>query len=422
VQERTVLHVDMDAFYASVEVLDNPELAGRPVVVGGSSTRGVVASCSYQARAYGVRAAMPAATARACCPDAVFLPPRMARYRAVSTRFREILRDITPLVEPIGLDEAFLDVSGCLRLLGRPEDIGAGIRDQVRGALGLQCSVGVGSSKLVAKLASRDAKPRACLGHPEEGAGVVVVARGAERRYLAPRPVGDLWGIGPATVTRLAQVGVRTAGDVASLPVGVLVSHLGRSLGQRLAELAVGDDPRAVVPGAPVRSVGHEETFCADLHDLGALAARVQVMAEAVGRALRDRNLAGRTVTIKVRSSDFTTVTRSRTVGRPLDAGPAITAVGRELLGTALEEGDRAARGVRLLGVSVSGLSGPGTVEQLAFDLGPASGTAAGPVEGLQASWAAVSRVADGIRARFGDGAVSAGAGGGVRAMPGGAG
>jgi len=418
---RTVLHVDMDAFFASVEVLDRPELRGRPVVVGGTGDRGVVASCSYEARAQGVRSAMPSLQARARCPEGVFLPPRMARYREVSDRFRSLLSEVTPLVEPIGLDEAFLDVTGALRLLGRAESIGDRIRGQVRDQLGLSCSVGVGASKLVAKLASCDAKPRTDPRGVVEGPGVVVVAAGSERRFLEPRPVGDLWGVGPATVARLHKIGVRTVGDVAALPADLLVGHLGRSAGRRLADLAVGIDQRAVVPDAPARSVGHEETFAVDLYDVDVLAARVEAMAETVGRSLRARLLAGRTVTVKVRLEDFTTLTRSRTVGGPLDAGPAIAALGRELLATVVEDGQRVGLGIRLLGVSVSGFAGPRVAEQLTFELG-APGSSTDAVQVLQGSWAEVSKAADRVRARFGAASVCAGAGGSLRGPPGDAG
>ena len=357
----------MDSFFASVEVLDNPDLAGMPVIVGGSGTRGVVASCTYEARAFGVHSAMPSVRARQLCPRAVFLDGRYSRYAEVSRQLRVILASFTPLVEPIGLDEAFLDVTGAHRLLGPAEVIGARIRAQVREELGLDCSVGGGRSKLVAKLASRVAKPTASRSGKVAGPGVVVVDPVDELAFLHPMLVERLWGVGPATARRLHGLGVRTVGELAALPEQVLVRAVGRAHGSHLAALARGEDHDPVVPDRPAKSVGHEETFRADVVDRAVLGAHVQRMAESVATQLRSSGVAARTVTVKVKFPDFSLATRSHTLDFGLDTGKAIGAVAGALL-ESVEIGD----GVRLLGVSTSGLQPAGGGRQLRFDLGPA--------------------------------------------------
>ena len=400
-----ILHVDMDAFFAAVEVLDDPVLAGRPVIVGGSGARGVVASCTYEARAFGVRSAMPSLRARQLCPDAVFIDGHYSRYAEVSGQLREILVSVTPLVEPIGLDEAFLDVTGARRLLGPPEAIAATIRRRVRDELSLDCSVGVGRSKLVAKLASRAAKPTATRAGKQPGRGVVVVLPAHELAFLHPMAVEALWGVGPATAKRLHDLGARTVGQLAALPVEVLVRRLGRAQGTHLGALARGEDADPVVADRPAKSVGHEETFRQDLFDAAALGAHALRMAESVAVHLRSQSVAGRTVTVKVKYADFSSVTRSHTLPVAVDTAAAVSAVAQALLAE-LDTGP----GVRLLGVSVSGLETAGTARQLAFDLaGPGSGPAptgavADPDEAVrrQVSWSEVTAAVDAIRARFG--------------------
>ncbi|MGH9082877.1 MAG: DNA polymerase IV [Acidimicrobiales bacterium] len=391
----SVLHVDMDAFFAAVEVLDDPSLAGRPVVVGGSGARGVVASCTYEARAYGVRSAMPSLRARQLCPAAVFVDGHYSRYAEVSASLRDILLSVTPLVEPVGLDEAFLDVSGARRLLGRPEQIARGLRDTVRRQLSLDCSVGVGRSKMVAKLASRAAKPRPSRSGPQAGPGVVVVRPADEAAFVRPMPVEALWGVGPATADRLHEMGVRTIGDLAAVPEASLVRRLGRSHGAHLLDLARGEDRDPVVADRPAKSVGHEQTFRTDLTDRPALRRHLERMSEAVAVHLRAQGLAGRTVGVKVKRPDFTLVTRVHTLPFGVDAGNALSAVAGALLDTIDVDG-----GVRLLGVSVSGLQPAAAGRQLAFDLAGKE-----PAD-LQQSWSEVTSAVDAVRARFGRSAV----------------
>ena len=224
----------MDAFFASVEVLDDPSLAGKPVIVGGAGARGVVASCTYEARQFGVHSAMPSMRARQLCPEAIFLSGRHSRYAEVSAQLHRILHDVTPMVEPIGLDEAFMDVAGALRLLGPPDVIAHAIRDRVRDEMRLRCAVGIGRSKMIAKLASRAAKPRATRQGLEPGPGVYLVAPEDERAFLHAHDVEALWGVGPATAKRLHDLGVRTVGELAALPLDTLVRRLGKSSGAHL--------------------------------------------------------------------------------------------------------------------------------------------------------------------------------------------
>ncbi len=391
----TILHVDMDAFYASVEVLEDPSLAGKAVIVGGTGDRGVVASCSYEARAYGVRSAMPSGRARRLCPHAVFLPGSFDRYSDYSRRLHEVLLSFTPLVEGIALDEAFLDVGGARRLLGTAPEIGAAIRRRIADDLHLNASVGVATCKLIAKLASEAAKPTASPSGAVPGRGVVVVEPGEEIAFLHPHPVQALWGVGPATRARLDRFGVRTVGDLAALPVETLVGALGKSLGRHLHDLAWARDDRPVEPDRAVKSIGHEETFGQDLFDVDRLHTQVVRQCDAVATRLRRAGVAGRTVTLKVRFGDFRTITRSRTVPRPLSAGPVLARVAAELL-----DGVDCGPGVRLVGVSVSNLAEP-EAEQLRLDDAIASGDDAGAPGDSQ-----VASAVEDVRRRFGDTAV----------------
>src|SRR5215510_1991885 len=378
----------MDAFFVSVELLRRPELRGRPVVVGGTGQRGVVAAASYEARAYGVFSAMPSTQARRLCPQAVFLPGDHDHYGEVSGRVMDIFRAYTPLVEPLSLDEAFLDVTGARRLFGDGAEIGGAIRAEVAEREGLTCSVGVAATKLVAKLASEAAKPRASPTGPVPGAGVWVVAPGDEHAFLRPLPARALWGVGPATLAKLERLGVRTVGDIADLPDAALVGALGPANGRQLGLLARGVDPRPVEPDQKLKSIGHEETFAHDHHEHATLAREVVRMADAVAGRLRASGLSARTVTLKIRFGDFRTVTRSTTPPSPIDEGPAVAALAGTLLA-----GIDPSPGVRLLGVTVSGLV-EGAGRQLSFD------DAGAP------SWHEASGAIDAIRERYGTGAI----------------
>jgi DNA polymerase-4 len=386
----------MDAFFASVEVLDDPTLAGKPVIVGGAGARGVVASCTYEARAFGVHSAMPSVRARQLCPDAIFLSGRHSRYSEVSGELRKILEDVTPMVEPIGLDEAFMEVAGALRLLGPPDQIAFALRQRVRDDLQLDCCVGIGRSKMLAKLASRAAKPKANRSGLQPGPGVYLVDPDSELEFLHAHDVEALWGVGPATAKRLHDIGVRTVGDLAALPPDTLARRLGQASGAHLAALARGDDPDPVNPNRPNKSLGHEETFSRDLLDPLELERNALRMAESVATMLRAESTACRTVTVKVKFKDFSLVTRSHTLSRSISTGGAIGQVAAALLAS-VDPGE----GIRLLGVSASGLTKSG-VDQLSFDLGDGLTEANQSATATEQSWHDVTVAVDAIRERFG--------------------
>jgi len=386
----TIVHVDLDAFFAAVEVLRDPRLAGRPVIVGGTGGRGVVAAASYEARASGVHSAMPSARARRLCPDAVLPAGRYADYAEHSQRFHAVLASFTPLVEGIALDEAFLEVSSVRRLWGPAAQIAARVRERVYDEIGLWASVGVGTTKLVAKLASEAAKPRPSPAGPVPGPGVKIVAPAEELAFLHAQPVEALWGVGPSTLRRLERFGVKSVGDLAALPVETLTQALGKSQGQNLCDLAQNRDPRTVTVDRPPKSVGHEETYPRDHRQVEPLRREIVRLSDAVAARLRASGLAGRTVTLKVRFGDFTTITRSRTVADPVDTTSAVAEVALCLLATV-----DPAPGVRLLGVSTSNVV-PATGRQLTLEEVLASGDRR---EG-------VARAVDKVRSRFGDRAV----------------
>jgi DNA polymerase-4 len=392
----------MDAFFASVEVLDDPALAGRPVIVGGAGARGVVASCTYEARAYGVHSAMPSVRARQLCPDAIFLSGRHSRYAEVSAQLHKILKDVTPVVEPIGLDEAFMDVAGALRLLGPPAHIARGLRERVRAEIGLGSSVGIGRSKMIAKLASRAAKPRATRTGLDPGPGVLLVDAEHEQEFLHGHDVEALWGVGPATARRLHDIGVRTVGELAALPLDAVVRRLGRAHGTHLAALARGLDPDPVTPDRPAKSIGHEETFSRDLVDGAELERHALRMADSVATMLRDASTVARTITVKVKFTDFSLQTRAHTLGRAVATGGAVGRVAAALVAS-IDPGE----GIRLLGVSASGLV-PCGADQLSFDLGDGRSEGEQGAESLERSWQDVTAAVDAIRTRFGRTAVGA--------------
>ncbi len=383
--DAAILHVDLDAFYAAVEQRANPTLVGRAVVVGGLGPRGVVAAASYEARRFGIQSAMPMARARRACPDAVFLAPRFDAYGDASREVMAILSTFTPVIEPIALDEAFLDLRGARRLHGRGTDVAAEIRARVRTETQLTISVGVATTKLVAKIASELAKPDGCL----------VVAPGTELDFLHPLDVGRLWGVGPATRRRLEGLGVRTIGDLADLPEAALQRALGRSHGAHLAALARNDDDRPVEPERRVKSIGHEETFASDLTDRAELHRHVLRFAERVASRLRDASLLARTVQLKARYADFRTITRSRTLTEATDLARDLARVGRELLDD-VELGS----GLRLLGLAAQQLV-PGDAVQPALPFTESTSTdPTGRHHDLE-------RSVDQVRRRFGDEAVT---------------
>lgn len=344
---RAILHVDMDAFYASVEVLDDPGLRGKPVIVGGTPQgRGVVAACSYEARRFGVHSAMPAARARRLCPDGVFLRPRMARYVAVSEQIFAIFHRYTPLVEPLSIDEAFLDVSGCERLFGPAPAVGRAIKAAIHDELGLAASVGVAPNKFLAKLGSGLEKPDGF---------VVLTAQDAPAR-LAALPVGALWGVGKVTERRLELLGVRLVADLLRLPRARLVAALGDHA-DHLLQLAVGQDDRAVVPDHEAKSIGNETTFSEDIADDEALREVLDHLVEKVAWRLRKHGLVARTLTLKARYPDFTTHTRARSLPQATDATVVLRDAARELLASRL---GRSGRPLRLIGITASQLEGGG--------------------------------------------------------------
>ncbi|MFZ9628507.1 MAG: DNA polymerase IV [Ilumatobacteraceae bacterium] len=385
---RVILHVDMDAFYVSVELLRRPELRGKPVVVGGTGQRGVVAAASYEARRYGVYSAMPSVTARRLCPTAVFLPGDHEHYAEVSAAVHEVFHSVTPLVEPLALDEAFLDVTGALRLLGEGCEIARHVRQAVLDRVGLACSVGVAPNKFLAKLASKAAKPRATPAGVEPGPGVVEVLRGHELEFLHPLPVSALWGVGPATLERLERLGIRTVADLAVLGERTLVATLGRAHGAHLHRLSMAIDDRPVESDRGMKSIGHEETFAHDRFTRDELVVELVRLADAVAGRLRAHGTGARTVQLKIRFSGFDTITRSVTVPGSIDTAHAIVAAARPLL-DAIDP----TPGVRLLGVSVSNFADP--AEQLSLDA--LLETSATP-----ADWVAAETTVDAIRSRFG--------------------
>jgi DNA polymerase IV len=375
----SILHVDMDAFFASVEVRRRPELRGKPVIVGGAGPRGVVSSASYEARVYGVRSAMPGARARRLCPDAVFLPPDFTEYSAASRAVMAIFRDMTPLVEPLSMDEAFLDVSGAVRLFGRPAEIAATIRRRILAEQRLTCSVGVASTKFVAKLASTRTKPD----------GLAVVPADKVLDFLHPLPVEALWGVGERTAETLRRLGLARVRDLAHAPLGMLRSAIGEAGAQHLHELSWGRDPRPVVAEHVEKSIGAETTFDVDVADPDVIRRALLALADKTAGRLRRAGQLGRTIVIKVRLADFRTLNRSRTL-------PVATDVTREIFETAwalfeaLRPGDR----IRLVGVRVEGLA-PAEAAPRQLTLGE-----------RDHGWREAERAADAAAARFGRGAV----------------
>ena len=372
-----ILHVDMDAFFVSVELLKRPDLRGKPVLVGGTAGRGVVAAASYEARRFGVNSAMPMSIALQRCPNAVVLRGDYSQYSAYSKRVMTIFEEITPLVEPLSIDEAFLDVSGARRLHGSPAEIAWTIRERVQAETGLTCSIGVAATKYVAKVASSRAKPD----------GMLVVPAADTVAFLHPLPVSALWGVGRVTEESLLRLGLRTVGDVASMPHDALERAVGPSLASRLERLANGIDPRDVHTTRVEKSIGHENTFGYDLTDPEDIRRELLRLSDNVAVRLRKAGLVGRTVVLKLRYGDFRTVTRSRTLGEPTDVARRIYDEASDALAELIGDGQR----VRLIGVRAEHLRVSGSGMML-WD----------PDE----EWRDAERTIDEVTAKFGKGAV----------------
>jgi DNA polymerase-4 len=391
---RAILHVDMDAFYASVEQHDRPELRGLPVIVGGNSGRGVVAAASYEVRRYGVHSAMPTRMALERCPQAIVVAPRMSRYREVSEQVFAVFHEMTPLVEGLSLDEAFLDVTGSVGLFGAPTVIAAAIKARIRERTGLAASVGVAHNKLLAKIASDLEKPD----------GLCVIAPGDVQRVLDPLPIRRLSGIGAKTAAKLEDCDLHTFGQLRDAPDAVLWPLFGRYT-QRIRERAAGIDERPVVCDWQEKQVSAEETFETDLRQRDELRSELARLADKVGIRLRGKALLAATVTIKVRRKDFTTYTRSRSFRPPTQDTGTVLDIARELLDGWLTEQPRAA--VRLLGVGLSSLS---PAAQLDLFAAPAPTPGQPPqARPPPRATARIDPTLDRIRDRFGAAAVTRG-------------
>lgn len=390
----SILHVDMDAFYASVELRDDPTLVGRPVCVGGPArARGVIAAASYAARKFGVHSAMPTGQAQHLCPDLVLIEPNFEKYTAESRRIMAVFKQYTPLVEPLSLDEAFLDVSGCERLFGDAVDIGRAIKSDILRETGLVASVGVAGSKFIAKLASDMEKPD----------GFCVIPPDDVQRVISPLPVSSIFGVGPRTAKRLEALGVQTVGDLAALERKDVLKRFGSS-GAWIHDLAHGIDSRRVTPRREEKSVSHERTFPEDVSDREVLRAQLFQLSEDVAFRLRDHGLRGRTVAVKARSESFKTVTRTKTLAFPTNLGPRIYAAARELL-------ERVPAGpLRLVGVQVSNLDDVRTPIQgqlFGGDVAPEVGASVGPADAVSHErLARATEGMDSLRRRFGRDAV----------------
>ena len=370
----SILHIDMDAFYASVAELDHPELRGKAVVVGGG-TRGVVLSANYAARKFGIRAAMPVARAKRMAPKAIFVSPEHHRYSEISAKVMEIFGNFTPLVEPLSLDEAFLDVTGAQKLIGSPREIAAQIRARVEAECGITYSVGIGPNKFIAKLASQHCKPN----------GLLEIRPDRIIEFLHPLPVSAIWGVGPKTNEVLERLGLHTVSDIANTPKQTLIRALGEATGEHLFELAWGRDERDVIVEEPDKSISNAETFDHDEDDPEIILAQLLALTEKASSRMRDRNLFAKTISIKIRFANFSTITRSKTLPLPISSSHEIYEVVKKLwnaLGL-----DRAR--IRLVGVELSNLC-DNAPEQLVLGA-------------REKGWREAERAVDAARNRFGD-------------------
>jgi len=379
-QQATILHVDMDAFYASVAELDNPQYKGKALVVG-AGVRGVVLSANYEARKFGIRAAMPVGRAKRMAPHAIFIAPEHHRYAEISERVMTIFNSFTPLVEPISLDEAFLDVTGSQKLFGDGRAIASKIREQVEVEEGITCSVGIAQSKFIAKLASQHCKPN----------GMLEIKSDRILEFLHPLPVRALWGVGPKTAESLDRLGLHTVADIANTPRSTLIRALGDATGESLYELAWGRDYRDVIPDEPEKSIGSEETFARDIDSPEEILAEFLRMTEKATARLRERGLFAKTITMKIKFADFTTLSRAKTVPIGIDSTQETYEIVKKLYLALRNEGAR----IRLVGVSLSNLleQAPVQLELGARDRG----------------WRDADTAIDKAKARFGRGSVRPG-------------
>ena len=351
-QSKHIIHLDMDAFYPSVEVLDNPALKGKPVIVGGSKERGVVSSASYEARKFGIHSAQPIAKAKRLCPGGIFLPVRMSRYQEISKQIFEIYHRFTPLVEPLSIDEAFLDVTGSIRLFGQSENIAKKIKQIILIKTGLTVSAGVAPSKFVAKIASDIDKP----------AGLTVVPPDGVRDFLDPLPIKKMWGVGKVTQLALSRLNIHTFRDLRKTPVKFLEKKFGKH-GVKIHLLAMGIDERDVIPEHDVKSIGNEQTFLQDIISVDTAQKELLALADKVARRMRHKDLTGKTVTLKVKYFDFVQITRSTTLPKSINDGLEIYSTACRLL----EKTEVTKKPIRLLGISLSQLSFLGIGTQLSL-------------------------------------------------------
>ncbi|NBU56883.1 MAG: DNA polymerase IV [Actinobacteria bacterium] len=378
--QATILHVDMDAFYASVAELDNPQYKGKALVVG-AGVRGVVLSANYEARKFGIRAAMPVGRAKRMAPHAIFIAPEHHRYSEISERIMQIFHSYTPLVEPISLDEAFLDVTGSKKLFGDGREIAAKIRAEVEKAEGITCSVGIAQSKFIAKLASQHCKPN----------GMLEIKSDRILEFLHPLPVRAIWGVGPKTAESLDRLGLHTVADIANTPRATLIRALGDATGESLYELAWGRDYRDVVPDEPEKSIGNEETFARDIDSPEEILAEFLRMTEKATARLRARNLFAKTISIKIKFADFSSITRSKTVPLGIDGTHETYEIVKKLYLALRNDGAR----IRLVGVSLSNLGEDSPVQ---LELGA-----------RERGWRDADTAIDKAEARFGRGSVRPG-------------
>ena len=379
-ENSNILHVDMDAFYASVEIRERPELKGKPVIIGHNAGRGVVTSATYEAREFGVHAAMSMVQALRLCPQAIVLEPDHAKYSQVSEQISQIFHDFTPLVEPLALDEAFLDVSGAKKIFKNPTAIAQKIRERVEAELKITCSVGIAPNKFIAKLASTMAKPN----------GLLVVAPDEIFEFLHPLPVGVLWGVGGKTEAQLHRLGLKTVAQVAQTPLRTLKTALGESLGEHIYELSWGRDERKVEPWEAEKSIGNEETFGQDLDEDEEILREILKLSEKVGARVRAAGLVARTIVLKVRFANFSTITRSKTLLHSTNSKREIYKTATDLFKALNLAGVK----IRLLGVRVENLAeGQVSSQQLSLD-------------GAESQWEQIETAADRASGRFGADAV----------------